>query len=246
MANTNAFSLLSDDIKAKLTTLNISTPTPVQNQVIPVIAEGKNLLFESETGTGKTYAYLLPLINKLEQDEDKTKLRIIVLAPTFELASQINSAAKAITARKTALLIGGAPIKRQIEVLKEKPQIIIGTAARLTELIRLKKLKALDLFAAVFDECDRLVKKESVEDTQNFQICLPKTSQIIACSATINKKCRIYYVLPVQHRAIMPLSPAAFRKMDFVLCSDFLVHRAVFLSLVLYALWRRQEENSGL
>lgn len=193
MANTNAFSLLSDDIKAKLTTLNISTPTPVQNQVIPVIAEGKNLLFESETGTGKTYAYLLPLINKLEQDEDKTKLRIIVLAPTFELASQINSAAKAITARKTALLIGGAPIKRQIEVLKEKPQIIIGTAARLTELIRLKKLKAQDLFAAVFDECDRLVKKESVEDTQNFQICLPKTSQIIACSATINKQCRIYF-----------------------------------------------------
>ena len=156
MANTNAFSLLSDDIKAKLTTLNISSPTPVQNQVIPVIAEGKNLLFESETGTGKTYAYLLPLINKLEQDEDKTKLRIIVLAPTFELASQIKTQVQMITDLKAVLLIGGAPLKRQVENLKEKPAIVIGTPARLLELFNLKKIKLEGLNAVVLRAFQRV------------------------------------------------------------------------------------------
>lgn len=193
MSKNNAFSLLSKNIIEKLELLNITSPTSVQNEIIPIINDGKNILFESETGTGKTFSYLLPLINKLENDDDKTKVKILILAPTFELASQINTAAKSITQRKTALFIGGAPIKRQIETLKEKPQIIIGTAARLVELIRLKKLKINDCFATVFDECDRLVKRESIEDTQSLQNCLPKTTQIIACSATLNKTCRIYF-----------------------------------------------------
>ena len=87
--NTNGFSNLSENIKEKLSTLNITEPTKVQDKIIPLIAEGKSVLFQSETGTGKTYAYLLPLVNKLEQDEDKINLKILVCAPTFELASQI-------------------------------------------------------------------------------------------------------------------------------------------------------------
>ena len=193
MDTKNSFNLLSDTIKDRLAAINISQATEVQNQIIPVINQGKNILFESETGTGKTYAYLLPLINRLEEDENKDKVKILVLSPTFELASQINSQAKLITDRKTALFIGGAPIKRQIEMLKEKPQIIIGTCARLVELIHLKKLKISDLQAVVFDECDRLVKKESFEDTQALQECLPKEVQTIACSATINKASRIFF-----------------------------------------------------
>lgn len=193
MDTKNSFNLLSDTIKDRLAAINISQATEVQNQIIPVINQGKNILFESETGTGKTYAYLLPLINRLEEDENKDKVKILVLSPTFELASQINSQAKLITDRKTALFIGGAPIKRQIEMLKEKPQIVIGTCARLVELIHLKKLKISDLQAVVFDECDRLVKKESFEDTQALQECLPKEVQTIACSATVNKASRIFF-----------------------------------------------------
>ena len=188
------FESLSSNILEKLALLGINKATNVQREVIPLIAEGKSLLFESETGTGKTYAYLLPLINKIEKDSDTGKLRVIVCAPTFELASQINAAAKKITDRKTALMIGGAPLKRQFETLKEKPQIIIGTAARLVELIRLKKIKTADLYAAVFDECDRLLKKESFEDTDNLRNCLAKDCQIIGCSATINKAARIFFV----------------------------------------------------
>ena len=191
--DTNCFKILSSSIISKLSELGITEPTKVQNEVIPVIFEGKSVVFQSETGTGKTYAYLLPLVENIEKNEDTTSLKLIVCAPTFELASQINAAAKKITDRKTALIIGGAPIKRQIETLKEKPQIIIGTAARLVELIRLKKIKVQDLSAVVFDECDRLLKKESFEDTDNLRNCIPKNCQIIGCSATINKPSRIFF-----------------------------------------------------
>ncbi len=189
----DVFSKLSENLKASLTSLGITSPTAVQAQVIPHILEGENVLFESETGTGKTFAYLLPLINKLESLDDHQRVRIIVVAPTFELASQINSACKSVTKHKSALMIGGAPLKRQIETLKEKPEIIIGTAARLVELIHLKKLKIEGLLAAVFDETDRLVKKESVEDTSNFRNLLPAGTQIIACTATISKQTKIFF-----------------------------------------------------
>ena len=119
----NSFTILDNSLQEKLKTLNINQPTNVQEKVIPQIAAGKNILFQSETGTGKTFAYLLPLVNKMEKEQD-SKLRLLIVAPTFELASQINTAAKSITQRKTALLIGGSPIKRQIETLKEKPQIV--------------------------------------------------------------------------------------------------------------------------
>ena len=191
--DTNAFNTLSPQIVQKLNEMQITAPTKVQEKIIPLIAQGKSLVFESETGTGKTYAYLLPLVDRLEKDSDTTTLRILICAPTFELASQINAAEKKITGRKTALFIGGAPIKRQIETLKEKPQIVIGTAARLVELIRLKKLKVNELYALVLDECDRLLKKESFEDTDNLRNCVGKDCQVIGCSATVNKSARIFF-----------------------------------------------------
>jgi len=193
MNELNAFNKLSDEINEKLKAINITEPTKVQNKLIPQILDGKNIVFQSETGTGKTYAYLLPLIEKLEKDEDKINPKILVIAPTFELASQINLAAKAVTSRKTALFIGGSPLKRQIETLKEKPQIIIGTGARLLELIRLKKLKINNLSACIFDEVDRLIKKECYNDTNDLRMIMPSTTQLIACSATISKQVKIFF-----------------------------------------------------
>ena len=189
----DVFAELSENLRKKLDALAISVATPVQNEVIPKILAGENLLFQSETGTGKTFAYLLPLLNRLEKESDHQRVRIIVIAPTFELASQINTACKSVTDSKTALFIGGAPIKRQLETLKEKPEIVIGTAARIVELIRLKKLKTDGLFAAVFDETDRLIKKEAIADTSEFRECLPPGTQIIACTATLNKQTKIFF-----------------------------------------------------
>ena len=189
----NSFDLLSPSIREKLANLNITVPTNVQNRLIPDIFSRKNVLFQSETGTGKTYAYLLPLIERLNKDTDKSSVKIIINAPTFELASQINLAAKAVTDRKTALFIGGAPLKRQIETLKEKPQIVIGTPARLVELINLKKLKTGNVTAVIFDEADRLIKKELIDATEALLKSMPENIQIIACSATINSKVSSFF-----------------------------------------------------
>jgi superfamily II DNA/RNA helicase len=192
----NAFTLLSENLKHKLESLEIKEPTAVQNEIIPRILEKKNVIFQSETGTGKTFAYLLPLIqNYGEGDDEGTSfdVRILIVAPTFELASQINQAAKQITEKKTALFIGGAPIKRQIETLKEKPFLVIGTPARLVELIRLKKLKISGLKAIVFDETDRLVRKELFEESDALRLLVPKESQVIACTATLNKQTKIFF-----------------------------------------------------
>ncbi len=191
----NAFTLLSENLNQKLQTLEIKEPTAVQNEIIPRILEKKNVIFQSETGTGKTFAYLLPLIQNYGEKDDVTTdaVKILIVAPTFELASQINQAAKQITEKKTALFIGGAPIKRQIETLKEKPFLVIGTPARLVELIRLKKLKISGLKAIVFDETDRLVRKELFEESDALRLLVPKESQVIACTATLNKQTKIFF-----------------------------------------------------
>ena len=188
MSQDSIFLQFSDEIQEKLKSLNITTPTSVQQNVIPTILENKNVIFQSETGTGKTFTYLLPIIKRIHETSTNDAIKAIICAPTFELASQIKQAAMSITSLKTALFIGGAPIKRQIESLKEKPQIIVGTTARLLELIKLKKIKTNNLFTIVFDESDRLIKKETIEDVYDLLKVIPQTTQIIACSATIDEK----------------------------------------------------------
>ncbi len=188
MLQDSIFLQFSDEIQEKLKSLNITTPTSVQQNVIPTILENKNVIFQSETGTGKTFTYLLPIIKRIHETSTNDAIKAIICAPTFELASQIKQATMSITSLKTALFIGGAPIKRQIESLKEKPQIIVGTTARLLELIKLKKIKTNNLFTIVFDESDRLIKKETIEDVYDLLKVIPQTTQIIACSATIDEK----------------------------------------------------------
>ena len=179
---------ISENLIKKLEENQITEPTAVQAQAIPVITEGKSLLFQSETGTGKTYAYVLPLLTKIESEENPQKnIKLMVVAPTFELASQIKTQIKNISEIKTTLLIGGAPIKRQVENLKEKPAVIIGTPARLLELFNLKKLKLENLDAVVLDEVDRLIAPELRDFTMALLNSPKKHVQLIAASATITK-----------------------------------------------------------
>ena len=194
----NAFTLIPENLTEKLNSLKITEPTKVQQKIIPLLLEGKNLVFQSETGTGKTFAYLLPLIARLQKNAETQKpnekyVKIIVCAPTFELSSQIKMAVQSISSVKTALFIGGAPIKRQTEALKEKPEIVIGTPARLVELIRLKKLKTQHVDAIVFDEADRLVKKELVQECSELKNLVPQNAQVVACTATIDNGTRKFF-----------------------------------------------------
>lgn len=172
----------------KLNEHQITEATAVQTQAIPEIMTGSSLLFQSETGTGKTLAYLLPLLQNIEKLENpKKEVRIVIVAPTIELASQIKTQVQMVTDSKAALLVGGAPIKRQVELLKEKPLIVIGGPARLLELFHLKKLKLDGVLALVLDEVDRLTAKEMIEDTLALITAMKKDIQLIAASATITK-----------------------------------------------------------
>ena len=182
---------IEDTLIEKLTEIQITEPTTVQAQAIPELLQGSSLLFQSETGTGKTLAYLLPLLQIIEKQENQKKeVRIVIIAPTIELASQIKTQVQLVTSSKAALLVGGAPIKRQVELLKEKPLIVIGGPARLLELFHLKKLKLDGVQALVLDEVDRLTAKEMIEDTLALINAMKKDIQLIAASATITKSTR--------------------------------------------------------
>ena len=176
---------IKEELTKKLEELSITKPSPIQAAVIPEILQKKNVIFESETGTGKTFAFLLPLVQALEEVPSEDK--IIIIAPTYELASQIKTTAAKITSLKTSLFIGGTPLKRQIEALKEKPQIIIGNPSRILELIHLKKLKTANVKAVVLDEADRLISVEIADETKKLLASIPCDAQFIACSATVNE-----------------------------------------------------------
>jgi superfamily II DNA/RNA helicase len=189
----------------RLTACEIHEPTAVQAQAIPLITRNENLLFQSETGTGKTLAYLLPLIEKLRATPNETHaVRLIIAAPTYELASQIKTQVQMVSDCKAALLIGGAPIKRQIELLKDKPEIIIGGPARLLELLHLKKLKTEHVTALVLDEVDRLLAPELRDDTTELINSLSTSVQLVGCSATISKNIRT--ILSTSGKTIQTLS----------------------------------------
>lgn len=190
---------------------SITKPTAVQNAVIPVIAAGKHCLFESETGTGKTLAYLLPLLQKLllndnsemtaegntkdtteKKSEPVTIIKfatpqVLIIAPTLELASQIKTEINTLSNAKALLCFGGAPIKRQVEALKEKPFAVVGSPLRILELIHLKKLKIGAIKAIILDEVDRLLSPEMRDDTMRLVDIMPKSAQLIACTATLPK-----------------------------------------------------------
>lgn len=188
MDSTKTFSELNIESKyiEKLASHQISAPSSVQAQAIPEILSGTSLLFQSETGTGKTLAYLLPLLQKIEnQENQKKEVRIVIISPTIELASQIKNQVQLVSDCKTALLVGGSPIKRQAETLKEKPLVVIGGPARLLELFHLKKLKLDGAVALVLDEVDRLLSKELKDETLELICAMKKDIQLIAASATI-------------------------------------------------------------
>ncbi len=194
----------------KLAEKHIGTPTAVQKAVMPVIYEGANCIFESETGTGKTFAYLLPLLQRLyfdlgrEDGEAQAQPKLIIAAPTKELAAQIKNELHFLlgATEKILLCFGGSSIKRQIEGLKEKPFALVGSANRLSDLIRLKRIKTAQIKSLVFDEADRLLAKEMKAESFELLRALPKNIQFIACSATVNENVRQELIAFLEKSAI--------------------------------------------
>lgn len=179
---------LADRLCAALRAENITNPTDVQKRVIPVMLEDRGVVARAPTGTGKTLAYLLPIIQKLEPETASTAL---ILSPTHELAMQAHRQCERLKANAgtdlvSAPLIGGVNIARQLETLKKKkPRIFSGSPGRVLEMLQKKQLKADSIRYLVLDEADRLLDRNNADTVQVLIGMMPPVCRLSAFSATM-------------------------------------------------------------
>ncbi|NLP27822.1 MAG: DEAD/DEAH box helicase [Clostridia bacterium] len=169
----------------------ITKPTEIQRKVIPLAMEKKDIIGQSGTGTGKTLAFLLPLFMMV--DKSKKEMQAIILAPTHELAMQIHNEIKNLSKNSgtnisSAAIIGSANINRQVERLKEKPHIIVGSPGRILELIKKRKISAHTIKTIIIDEGDKLLDPNNIEIVKAVIKTTLKERQVMLFSATIPVK----------------------------------------------------------
>ena len=177
---------LIDGLKKQWELSGFKEATAVQKETFSPILEGRDVLAESPTGTGKTLAYVLPILNKIKADEQK--VQTVILAPSRELVMQIFEVVQAWskdTGITCASFIGGANPKRQLEKLKKHPQIVIGTPGRLEELIKQKKLKMHEVKTIVLDEGDQLMIPEHLPTVGSIIKSTMRDRQVVLFSATL-------------------------------------------------------------
>ncbi len=191
----NVISVLKQNIKDK----GYVQPTPIQDQAIEPILGGRDLIGLAQTGTGKTAAFLIPIINKIFTERaDKA----LIIVPTRELASQINDELRSFTKEMriySALVIGGANMNRQIHDIRRNPHVVIATPGRLKDLIRQKIISLDDFSIFVLDEVDLMVDIGFIEDVRYFISLLPEKRQSLFFSATIPPKVRVLLETFVQN-----------------------------------------------
>jgi ATP-dependent RNA helicase DeaD len=167
----------------------IEEPTAIQAKSIPLGLENKDIIGQSQTGSGKTLAYLLPIFQKV--DSSRREMQAIVLAPTHELVMQIEKQIKTLAENsdipvKSIAIIGNVNIDRQIEKLREKPHIIVGSAGRILELIKRRKINAQTVKTIVIDEGDRLLDENNLGNIKDIIKTTQRDRQLMVFSATIN------------------------------------------------------------
>ncbi|HHX60931.1 MAG TPA: DEAD/DEAH box helicase [Epulopiscium sp.] len=178
---------LKEELINGLKAQNISQPTEIQDRAIPLILDNQDILGKSATGTGKTLAYLLPLFQKI--DTSKREMQVLILTPTHELAMQVYDQVGILQKNSTmavtsAVVIGNVNIKKQVVDLRDKQHIIIGSAGRILELIKMKKIKAHTLKTIVIDEFDSLLHKSNVKDIEDIIKTTLKDRQLLFFSAS--------------------------------------------------------------
>ena len=179
---------LHESIKRNIAAKGFLKPTPIQAKTIPFLLEGRDVLGIANTGTGKTAAFLLPLINKAFHDKNE---RILIIAPTRELAMQIIDEFFAFSRGMNIdalLCIGGASLFTQEKRLQRRPQFIIGTPGRLKDLANRKRLDLSAFRSVVLDEVDMMVDIGFLQDVKFLVSLLSRQRQSLFFSATINEK----------------------------------------------------------
>ena len=177
---------IEDSLKNSLNKLNFTKPTPIQGMAIPTALEGKDILGTAQTGTGKTLAFSIPLINKLILDKNALAL---VMCPTRELATQVMEAIKSIISDKinikTALLIGGESMQKQLRQLGNRSRIIVGTPGRINDHLKRKSLNLSATKYLVLDETDRMLDMGFTPQIEMVLKFVPKDHQTLLFSATL-------------------------------------------------------------
>ncbi|MCM3539637.1 DEAD/DEAH box helicase [Priestia endophytica] len=173
--------------------LNFYEPTEIQERIIPSLLNGESAIGQSQTGTGKTHAYLLPILNKINPHKDH--VQAVIMAPTRELALQIHEEVQKITvfteedAKITSkCLIGGTDKQRTIEKLKQQPHVVVGTPSRIHDLMQEGALSVRQVDTIVVDEADLMLDLGFIEDVDRIAAAMKEDVQILVFSATIPEK----------------------------------------------------------
>ncbi len=182
---------LSPEIIKAVSELGYESPTEIQKQTIPfILSDIRDLIALAQTGTGKTAAFSLPILDMI--DDTSRKIQLLVLAPTRELALQIAKDVKNYTKYlpnvKTVAVYGGSSITDQIRNLRDKPQIIVGTPGRVIDLINRKALDFSNIHWLVLDEADEMLSMGFKDDLETILKETPETKQTLLFSATMNKE----------------------------------------------------------
>jgi ATP-dependent RNA helicase DeaD len=181
---------LSHEVQKALNEMGFEEATPIQSKAIPPIFEGKDIIGQAQTGTGKTCAFGIPAIEML--DPAVTGVQVLILCPTRELAIQVSEELKNVCKFKKGIKIlpiyGGQSIDRQIMALKGKPQIIVGTPGRVMDHMRRHTLKLGTLKMIILDEADEMLNMGFREDIDTILEDIPKDRQTLLFSATMPKE----------------------------------------------------------
>jgi ATP-dependent RNA helicase DeaD len=178
---------LNPSLVATLTNLGYEAPTPIQERTIPVLLAGRDLIGQAQTGTGKTAAFALPILEKI--DVSRRDTQALVLAPTRELAMQVaealHSYAHGMKALSVLPVYGGAPIMPQVKRLERGVHVVVGTPGRLIDMLDRRSLKLDTLRLLVLDEADEMLKMGFIEDVEKLLAAAPAERQIALFSATM-------------------------------------------------------------
>lgn len=182
----------SNNLLQAIKAIGYSQLTPVQQRAIPVIRAGHDVLASAQTGTGKTAAFLLPIIEKLEkEDKGHHELKAVVLTPTRELAIQVAQESEKFCQHlslKTAVVYGGAGMGKQASLLKEGVDILVATPGRLLEHLQLRNLSLSSVRTLVLDEADRMLDMGFLTDIEQIIPQLKAKHQTLMFSATFSNK----------------------------------------------------------
>lgn len=179
---------LAEKLQRNIAENGYTAPTPIQERAIPVALTGRDVIGIANTGTGKTAAFLIPLVNKAYLDRNE---RTIIMTPTRELAKQIADELQKLTRGmdlELVLCIGGSDLDRQIKRLRHNPHFVIGTPGRLKDLIERDTLKLFQFRNIVLDEVDKMVDIGFINDIKYFVSLLPTKRHSLFFSATVTDK----------------------------------------------------------